>query len=56
MGKLEEAEAFLQEGIHQDSTSPRLYFELGRVYQQRKDCEKAMEAYFRALQLLYQED
>jgi len=56
MGKLEEAERFLQEGIQQDSTSPRLYFELGRVYQQRNDSEKAMQAYFRALQLIYQED
>jgi tetratricopeptide (TPR) repeat protein len=56
MGKLEEAEKFLQEGIGQDSTSPRLYFELGRIYQQRNDSEKAMQAYFRALQLIYQEE
>ena len=56
LGKLEEAEKFLQEGIHQDQTSPRLYFELGRIYQQRKDSEKAMQAYFRALKLIYQED
>lgn len=56
MGRLEEAEKFLQEGIRQDSTLPRLYFELGRIYQQRNDCEKAMQAYFRALQLIYQEE
>jgi tetratricopeptide (TPR) repeat protein len=56
MGKLEEAEKFLQEGIRQDSTSPRLYFELGRIYQQRKDTERAMQAYFRALQLIYLEE
>ena len=56
MGKLEKAEEFLQQGIGQDPTLPRLYFELGRIYQQRKDREKAMQAYFRALQLLYQED
>lgn len=56
MGKLEEAETFLQEGIHQDPTSPRLYFELGRIYQQRNESEKAMRAYFRALQLIYREN
>jgi hypothetical protein len=56
MGKLEKAETFLQQGIGQDPTLPRLYFELGRIYQQRKDCEKAMQAYFRALQLIYRED
>jgi tetratricopeptide (TPR) repeat protein len=56
MGKLEEAKEFLKEGIRQDPKSPRLYFELGRIYQQRKDSEKAMQAYFRALQLIYRED
>ena len=56
MGKLEEAEEFLQKGIGQDPKSPRLYFELGRIFQQRKDSEKAMQAYFRALQLIYRED
>ncbi len=40
----------------QDPTSPRLRFELGRIYQQRNDSEKAMQAYFRALQLIYRED
>jgi Flp pilus assembly protein TadD len=56
MGRLEEAEKFLREGIRQDSTSARLYFELGRIHQQRNDSEKAMRAYFRALQLIYQEE
>ncbi len=56
MGELETAEEFLQEGIHQDATSPRLHYELGRIYQQRNDSEKAMKAYFRALQLTYGED
>jgi tetratricopeptide (TPR) repeat protein len=56
MGKLDKAKEFLQQGIGQDPTLPRLYFELGRIYQQRKDSDKAMQAYFRALQLLYQED
>ena len=56
MGKLEAAEEFLQEGIHQDARSPRLHYELGRVYQQRNDSKRAMQAYFRALQLTYGED
>ncbi|MHC4125884.1 MAG: hypothetical protein ACYSRR_05455 [Planctomycetota bacterium] len=42
--------------MKQDPTSPRLHFELGRIYQQRKDSEKAMQAYFRALQLIYREN
>lgn len=56
MGKLEAAETYLQEGIRQDATLPRLYYELGRVYQKRNDSEKAMQSYFRALQLTYGED
>jgi len=56
LDQLEEAEKFLQEGIHQDATSSRLYFELGRIYQQGNDSKKAMQAYFRALQLIYGED
>jgi Tfp pilus assembly protein PilF len=56
LGKLDKAREFLQQGISQDPTLPRLHFELGRIYQQRKDSERAMQAYFRALKLLYQED
>ena len=56
LDQLEEAEKFLQEGIKQDPTSPRLRFELGRIYQQRNDSERAMQAYFRALRLIYRED
>jgi predicted negative regulator of RcsB-dependent stress response len=54
--QLEEAERFLEEGIKQDPTFPRLHFELGQIYQKRNDSEKAMQAYFRALQLIYRED
>ena len=54
LGKLEVAEELLQKGIAQDPTSPRLFFELGRIYQQRRDSEKAMQAYFQALQLIYE--
>lgn len=56
LDQLEEAEKHLLEGIHQDPMSPRLYFELGRIYQQRNDSEKAMQAYFQALQLIYREE
>jgi predicted negative regulator of RcsB-dependent stress response len=56
LGRLVEAETFLKEGIRQDATLHRLYFELGRVYRQRNDSERAMQAYFQALQLIYQED
>ena len=55
LGQLEEAEKFLQEGIKQDPTSPRLHFELGRIYQKRYYSERAMQAYFRALQLIYRD-
>ncbi|MFC1781937.1 tetratricopeptide repeat protein [Planctomycetota bacterium] len=56
LDQLEEAEKFLQQGIKQDPTSPMLYFELGRIYQKRNDSEKAMQAYFQALQLIYREN
>ena len=56
MEQLNEAEKFLQEGIKQDPTSPRLQFELGRIYQKRNDSERAMQTYFRALQLIYPEE
>ena len=56
MDQLEEAEKFLQEGIRQDPTSPRLHFELGRIYQERNDSERAMKEYFRALQLIFQKE
>ena len=56
LGKLDEAEKFLQEGIRQDATLHRLFFELGRIYQDRDDSERAMQAYFQALKLIYGED
>ena len=56
LGQLEEAEKFLQEGIKQDPTSPRLRFELGRIYQKRNDSKRAMQAYFQALQLIFPEE
>jgi len=56
LDQLKEAEKFLQEGIKQDPTSPRLRFELGRIYQKRNDSERAMQTYFQALQLIYPEE
>ena len=56
LGQLEEAEKFLQEGIKQDPTSPRLRFELGRIYQKRNDSKRAMQTYFQALQLIFPEE
>ena len=54
LGKLEVAEELLRKGIAQDPTSPRLFFEMGRIYQERDDAEKAMQHYFKALQLIYE--
>lgn len=56
LDQLEEAEKHLLEGIQQDPMLPRLYFELGRIYQKRNDSENAMQAYFQALQLIYREE
>jgi tetratricopeptide (TPR) repeat protein len=55
LDQMEEAEKHLLEGINQDPMSPRLFFELGRIYQKRNDSENAMQAYFQALQLIYHE-
>jgi tetratricopeptide (TPR) repeat protein len=51
-----EAEKHLLEGIQQDPMLPRLFFELGRIYQKRNNSEEAMQAYFQALQLIYREE
>jgi tetratricopeptide (TPR) repeat protein len=56
LDQLEEAEKYLLEGIKQDPMLPRLFFELGRIYQKRKDSENAMQAYFQALLLIYREE
>lgn len=53
---LDKAERFLQEGIKQNPKSPRLHYELGRIYQARNESEKAMQAYAQALRLVYPEN
>ena len=56
LGEMEEAEKHLLEGINQDPMLPRLFFELGRIYQKRNDSKNAMQAYCQALQLIYREE
>lgn len=56
LGQMEEAEKHLLEGINQNPMLPRLFFELGRIFQKRNDSQNAMQAYFQALQLIYKEE
>lgn len=55
MGNLEAAEKDLLEATRVDMRSGRGYFELGRVYQARGEKDKAIEAYYHALTLVYGE-
>lgn len=55
LGNLDKAKTLLQAGLEQDPKSHRLFFELGRLHQKQNNTERAMEAYFRALQLIYEE-
>ncbi len=55
MGKLDAAEELLFEATKLDPKSIRSFFELGNVYQTKGDVEKAMQAYRRALLLVFEE-
>jgi Tfp pilus assembly protein PilF/peroxiredoxin len=55
MGELKTAEKLLLEATKLDPTSIRTLFELGKVYQARKQTEKAMNSYYTALSLLFEE-
>jgi len=55
MGNLEAAEKDLLDATRIDMRSGRGFFELGRVYQARGEKDKAMEAYYHALTLVYGE-
>ncbi len=55
MGELDEAEKLLREATALDSKSSRGFFELGKVYQAKGEVEKAMEAYYSALLLVFSE-
>lgn len=55
LGRLDDAEKLLQQATALDPKSSRAFFELGKVYQMKKDSQKAMHAYRRALALLFAE-
>ncbi|MHC4692536.1 MAG: tetratricopeptide repeat protein [Planctomycetota bacterium] len=55
MGELDEAEGLLREATKLDSKSSRGFFELGKVYQAKGEVEKAMNAYYSALSLVFSE-
>ena len=52
-GKLDEAEKHLLEAVKQNPTLGRALFELGNVYQAKEEYEKASDAYYHALKLVY---
>ena len=52
-GDLDAAQKHLLEAIGNNPRLDRAYFELGRVYQEKKDFEKAAKAYFKALSGIY---
>ncbi len=55
MGELDAAEKILLEATMLDPKSSRSFFELGRVYQAKNEVEKAMQAYYSALLLIFHE-
>lgn len=55
MSELDAAQELLLEATKLDPKSIRSFFELGKVYQTRGDIEKAMQAYHRALLLVFDE-
>ncbi len=52
-GDLDTAQEHLLEAIKNNPRLDRAYFELGRVYQARKEFEKAAKAYLKALSRIY---
>jgi hypothetical protein len=56
IGKLDEAQKYLLESTKLNPTSGRAFFELGRVYQAKEQDDKAMDAYYRALVLVFGKD
>ena len=53
MDKLDEAEKHLLEASKLNPNSPRVFFELGKVYQAKGDKDKAIEAYHKALSKIF---
>lgn len=56
LNNLPEAEKLLRESLELKPTSPRTLFELGRIHQARKEQDKALDAYDRALTILFKEN
>jgi len=52
-GELDTAEKLLLEAITLDPKSPRVLFELGKIYQARQQNDKAIESYHKALTLIF---
>lgn len=52
-GDLDTAQKHLQDAIQNNPRSDRAYFELGRVYHEKKDFENAAKAYLKALSGIY---
>jgi len=55
MGELDAAEELLLEATKLDPKSVRSLFELGKIYQTKGEVEKAMQAYRRALSVVFEE-
>jgi Flp pilus assembly protein TadD len=53
IGDLETAEKLLLEATTLNPKSSRAFFELGQVHQAKGQVEKAMQAYYRALTLVF---
>ncbi len=49
MGELDRAEALLSQALKLEPQSPRITYELGKVYQSKGDAQKALDCYRRAL-------
>jgi tetratricopeptide (TPR) repeat protein len=49
MGALDTAEALLSQALRLEPQSPRITYELGKVYQSKGDVQKALDCYRRAL-------
>ncbi|MHC4475461.1 MAG: tetratricopeptide repeat protein [Planctomycetota bacterium] len=55
LGQLEAAERLLLEATTLDPRSGRAFFELGKLYHSRQQTDKAMQAYYRALLIVFGE-
>jgi len=56
MGDLDTAEELLLKATNLNPESSRAFFELGKIYQARKQTDKAMASYYRALAIIFDEE